>query len=143
LTQLLISMLTLLFSMSGPAMEGNVSFWQSSLAAKSGQKVLVIGEDMQRVGPYAQKIGAEIYPGMPGYKAGMDAQALAHNQAFVQQKMAEGYRIIDIGPNFARRAVRGGAQPAYEMERTITKGYQGYEKAFIRTGKDSLILPPP
>ena len=60
----------------------------------------------------------------------------------MQQKMSEGYKIIDIGPDFVRRAVRGGAQPAYEMERTITKGYQGYEKAFIRTSKESLILLP-
>ena len=109
---------------------------------KAGEKVLVIGENMERVGPFAKGIGAEIYPGMPGYKAGMEAQALAHNQAFVQQKMSEGYKIIDIGPDFVRRAVRGGAQPAYEMERTITKGYQGYEKAFIRTSKESLILLP-
>jgi hypothetical protein len=104
-------------------------------------RVLVIGENMQRVEPYAQKIGAEIYSGMPGYKPGMDAQALAHNQAFVELKKAEGYKILDIGPDFDRRAVRGGPQPAYQMERTITKDYGGYQKAFVRTGKGSLTLP--
>jgi len=35
MTQLLISALVLLFSMSSPAMERNVEFWQSSFAAKS------------------------------------------------------------------------------------------------------------
>lgn len=106
-------------------------------------KKIVIGEDMARVGPYAKKIGAEIYEGMPGFKPGMEAEGLLHNQRIIQQKMAEGYQIIDIGPNFPRRAIRGGPQPAYQMERTITKGYEGYQKAFIRTGKDSLILPNP
>jgi len=35
MTQLLISALVLLFSMSSPAMERNVEFWQSSFAAKT------------------------------------------------------------------------------------------------------------
>ena len=106
-------------------------------------KRIVIGENMERVAPYAKKIGAEIYEGMPGFKPGMEAEGLLHNQQVIQQKMAEGYQIIDIGPDFARRSVRGGPQPAYQMERTITKGYEGYQKAFIRIGKDSLILPEP
>ena len=33
--QLLSSLLVLLFSLSGPAMEGNAAFWQSPLAAKN------------------------------------------------------------------------------------------------------------
>jgi hypothetical protein len=109
----------------------------------SSSKTIVIGENMERVKPHADKNGAEIYEGMPGFKPGMEAEGLLHNKAVIQQKMAEGYRIIDIGPDFRRRAIRGGAQPAYEMERTITKGYEGYEKAFIRKGKDSLILSKP
>ena len=98
---------------------------------------------MERVAPYAEKIGAETYTGLPGFKPGMEAEGLLDNQMVVEQKMAEGYKIIDIGPSFERRAIRGGPQPAYQMERTITKGYSGYQKAFIRTGKDSLILPEP
>jgi len=39
MTQLLISALVLLFSMSSPAMERNVEFWQSSFAAKGVPKV--------------------------------------------------------------------------------------------------------
>jgi RHS repeat-associated protein len=104
-------------------------------------KRIVIGENMDRVAPYAKKIGAEIYEGMPGFKPGMEAKGLLHNQRVIQQKMAEGYKIIDIGPDFSRRAIRGAPQPAYQMERTITTGYEGYQKAFIRTGKDSLYLP--
>ncbi len=109
----------------------------------TGDKKIVIGENMERVKPYADKIGAEIYEGMPGFKPGMEAEGLLHNKSIIQLKMLEGYKIIDIGPDFSRRSIRGSAQPAYEMERTVTKGYEGYEKAFIRTGKDSLILPEP
>lgn len=95
-----------------------------------------------RVIPYANKIGAETYAGMPGFKQGMEAEGLLHNQGVFEQKMAEGYKFLDIGPDFARRAIRG-ASPNYEMERTITKGYEGYQKLFIRTGKDSLIVIGP
>ena len=111
----------------------------------AAKKTMVIGENvLDRVGPYAKKIvGAEIYEGLPGFKPGMEAAGLLDNQAVIQQKMAEGYKIIDIGPDFTKRALRGGPSPNYQMERTITKGYEGYQKAFIRTGKDSLILPEP
>jgi len=47
---------------------------------------------MERVGPYAEKIGAEIYEGMPGFKPGMEAEGLLHNQQVIQQKMAEEFR---------------------------------------------------
>jgi hypothetical protein len=106
-------------------------------------KKIVIGENMDRVRPYAKEIGAEIYEGMPGYKPGMEEEGLLHNKQVIQQKMSEGYQIIDIGPDFPRRAVRGAPQPGYQMERTITKGYKGYQKAFIRNSKDSLILLEP
>ena len=106
-------------------------------------KKIVIGENIERVGPYAEKIGAEVYEALPGFKPGMEAEGLADNMRVIQQKMAEGYEIIDIGPDFPRRAVWGVPQPAYQMERTITKGYEGYRKAFIRTSKTSLVLPEP
>jgi hypothetical protein len=110
---------------------------------ENAKKTIVIGENMERVGPYAKKIGAEVYEGMPGFKPGMEAKGLLHNQAVIEQKMAEGYKIIDIGPDFPRRALEGAPRINYQMERTNTKGYEGYQKAFIRTGKDSLLLPEP
>jgi hypothetical protein len=104
-------------------------------------KVLVIGENMmQRVRPYAQKIGAEVYEGMPGYVKGMEAAGKAHNKAFMLEKVREGYRIIDIGPDFLKRALRGASEN-YEMERELLKGYELYEKAFERLGPRNLILP--
>ena len=95
-----------------------------------------------RVKPYAKKIGAEVYEGMPGYKPGMQAKGLAHNRMNIEQKMAEGYKIIDIGPDFAQRGVRGGPSPNYQMERTITKTYEGYQKAFIRNRKEIIVIEP-
>ncbi len=84
--------------------------------------------------PYAEKIGAEVYKGLPGFKAGagMEAEALAHNMAFIKAKMAEGYKIIDAGPDFARRAATGIASKFYEAERQLLKNYSNYEKAFTR-----------
>jgi hypothetical protein len=44
MTHIWICLLTLFFSLSSPALEGNVNFWQSSLAAKTAtQPRLVIG----------------------------------------------------------------------------------------------------
>jgi RHS repeat-associated protein len=104
---------------------------ETTAAAES--KVLVIGENMsQRVVPYAEKIGAEIYPGMPGYKAGMQAEALLDNGLYIEKAKDLGYRIIDIGPDFARRAATGTASEGYQLERFLTKDYTGYEKAFTR-----------
>jgi hypothetical protein len=66
MTQLLICLLTLLFSLSSPVMEGNAGFWRSSIAAKgteivaqNGTKITgftkhgidrVVGDDAKRAG---------------------------------------------------------------------------------------------
>ncbi len=106
------------------------------------RRTLVIGENMtDRVIPFAEKYGFEIYPGMPNFRVGMEAEAMLHNQAFIETKMAQGFRIVDIGPDFAKRAIRGGPSPFYNMERTITKGYEGFEKTFTRTSKTTLTVP--
>ncbi len=116
----------------------------SNLFGKNNNKTLVIGENMtDKVIPYAKKIGAETYPGMPGFKPGMEAEGLLHNQKAIEQKMAEGYKILDIGPDFAKRKLTGGPSPNYQMERTITKDYEGYQKMFTRTGKDTLTVTGP
>lgn len=43
--QLFSSLLVLLFSLSGPAMEGDADFWRSSFAAKRAGTLTKIGED--------------------------------------------------------------------------------------------------
>jgi hypothetical protein len=77
---------------------------------------------------------------MPGFKVGMEAEGLLHNQAVIEQKMFQGYKILDIGPDFAKRQITGIPSPYYQLERTITKGYEGYQKLFIRNG-NTLVVP--
>jgi hypothetical protein len=107
---------------------------------------VVIGENMERVEPYAKEIGAGIYPGMPDYvevKATspdlIEQLALEHNRQWIVTEMENGSQIIDIGPDFARRAA-GGASPAYEMERSLLSGYTNYVSAFARTGNSSVVI---
>jgi len=114
-----------------PAVRRIFSAGRRLRAAES--KVLVIGENMsQRVIPYAEKIGAEIYPGMPGYNSTLRAEALLDNGLYIEKAKELGYRIIDIGPDFAKRAATGTSSEAYQLERFLTKDYVGYEKAFTR-----------
>ncbi len=110
-------------------------------AGVEAKKILVIGENMdRRVIPYAEKIGAEYYSGMPNFKKGMESKGLLHNEAAIKQKMSEGYEILDIGPDFAKRSKTGTSSANYEMERRVTKNYSGYNKNFTRTGKGSLVV---
>lgn len=95
---------------------------------EGANKILVIGENMNgRVVPHANKIGGEVYPGMPGYKPELHEAALVHNEMVVRQKMAEGYEIHDIGPDLLRRETKGPSD-AYEMEVSVTRGYENLIK---------------
>ncbi len=53
--------------------------------------------------------------------------------------MRDGRQIIDIGPDFERRAVRG-VSDFYEMERSQLKGYDNYIKVFQRNGNTGGVL---
>lgn len=91
---------------------------------------------MDRVKRYADKIGGET---ILNYIA-PDDWSIEANAAWAHQMLEEGRQIIDIGPDFVRRGIRqergiAPASPAYELERTIFKGYEGYQKAFERFGK--------
>lgn len=49
--------------------------------------------------------------------------------------MRDGREIIDIGPDFQRRASPNGYNsPFYEMERSFLDGYENYQKVFERNG---------
>jgi hypothetical protein len=106
----------------------------SLVAAKNG--TVVIGENMARVEGYASRIGAETFQG-----TGMEA-----NRLWIQEARSAGKQVIDIGPDFARRAqrVEQGIRPDsifYNMERMETTGYENYLKIFERTGKYSGGVP--
>ncbi|PAW83596.1 MAG: hypothetical protein B9S29_05410 [Opitutia bacterium Tous-C2FEB] len=103
---------------------------------------IIMGENMGRVQSYANKVGGQtINDFIPSNKWSMEA-----NKAWVQQMRTEGRQIIDIGPDFARRAqrVRQGIRPdapAYNLERMNLNGYGGYQSIFERTGRYSGGVP--
>ena len=99
-------------------------------AARTAERTIVIGEDMARVEKYAERIGAETYQGAAGEA----------NRQWIREAREAGAEVVDIGPNFDRRAERAarGENPlsdAYNMERQETKGYDNYRKVFKRNGK--------
>jgi hypothetical protein len=51
---------------------------------------------------------------------------------WVRQIIAEGREVIDIGPDFLRRASTGRASGVYEMERRLLKGYPNYVRDIQR-----------
>lgn len=69
----------------------------------------------KRVIPYAKRVGASYYksrqnPPKPVY------DLFCNNLRWIRGQMGSSTHIIDIGPDYARRMVRG-ASPFYEMER--------------------------
>jgi hypothetical protein len=83
-------------------------------------------------GSKASGIGAETFQG-----TGKEA-----NRLWIQDARKAGKQVIDIGPDFARRAerVQQGRRPDsdfYNMERMEIEGYENYLKMFDRTGKYS------
>uniref|UniRef100_UPI003220592E hypothetical protein n=1 Tax=Thermogutta sp. TaxID=1962930 RepID=UPI003220592E len=108
----------------------------AEIAGRSRKPPIVIGENMKRVEAYAQQVGAQtINDFIPAERWSMEA-----NEAWIRQMRAEGREIIDIGPHFERRLwrVKAGERPdspAYNLERRILQGYEGYRKVFQRSGK--------
>ena len=98
--------------------------------AKAGKKApIIIGENMKRVRQYAKEIGGHAY--QPWKNVPFDYNlAMKRNKRWINDMMAEGREIIDIGPDFARR--RTGVAPSdfYNMERSQVKGYANYTKVF-------------
>jgi hypothetical protein len=115
------------------------------VGAKGTGKKVIIGENMSRVERYSTQTGAETYKGLPNYselkktmsQGEVDKLAIEHNKQWIQKQIDNGAEVIDIGPDFDRRLERGYGQPAYEMERTVTKDYQNYKKVFERFNKYS------
>jgi RHS repeat-associated protein len=96
-------------------------------------KPLVIGENMDRVREYAQQIGGHAYQAWQD--GASEAVALARNGRMIKDAIRAGRDIIDIGPDFARRAAGRVPSRFYNLERKLTKGYDGYTKVFQRFGR--------
>lgn len=79
----------------------------------------------QRVIPYADRIEAGYYK--PRSSDKFRHNWLRNNQRWIRKQMREGKVIVDIGPDEARRQIRGPSE-YYEMERNdiLSRGYTLY-----------------
>ncbi len=102
----------------------------------SPQRPIVIGENMERVSEYAERIGGDVYSPVK-FSPWVEEFELVRNQRWLQDQVRAGRRVIDIGPDFARRRQTGEIRRFYSMERRVLHetGYTNYEKVFIRNGR--------
>jgi len=132
MSRLLCVLLTLLFSLSGPAMGANSGFADSSLAAKGP---VVNGETMARVEQAAAKIpGSKILNDMPDFRSMGNADQVTssmmqYNRKWILEQMRSGRQIIDIGAD----ANRATPSIFYQMEQNMLKNYQKLHPEFSGT----------
>lgn len=100
-----------------------------------GQKSIIIGENMKRVKEYANEVGGHAYRPWKNDPFDFDL-SMKRNGHWIKAQMRNGRKIIDIGPDFQRRAATGRSSPFYEMERRNLKGYNNYNRAFERGGSN-------
>ncbi|MBK7235546.1 MAG: RHS repeat-associated core domain-containing protein [Sterolibacteriaceae bacterium] len=94
---------------------------------------IVIGENMRRVNEYANKIGGKTYRPWTNDPFKPDL-GMKRNERWIADQIRSGREIIDIGPDFARRAATQRSSPFYEMERRSLVGFGKYRKVFVRDG---------
>ncbi|MEH0825746.1 MULTISPECIES: hypothetical protein [unclassified Micromonospora] len=103
-------------------------------SATKGSRPLIIGENMKRVKEYAKQVDGHAY--RPWKNDPFDfALGMRRNERMIKDAMRSGREIIDIGPDFARRAAGRAPSPFYNMERRVTSTYANYTKVFERFGK--------
>jgi len=83
-------------------------------SGKSDLPPVAIGENMKRVGPLAAQYGAETF--QQGHSVTDLDQIMGENRAWIRQQISEGRRILDFGPDYARRSLTGYESPFYQME---------------------------
>ena len=100
----------------------------SSSSTAVAEKTAVIGQSMDtRVIPYANDIGAEFYKGVKSFgkiedflgKPIANSVGAIHNASWIVDKMAKGYKIIDIGLDPGK--TKGSFY--YGIERVLTSIY--------------------
>jgi RHS repeat-associated protein len=89
-------------------------------AAGAALRPIVIGENMERVNAAASAFDAEIYGGFDNVDgltgSDLDEARLSHNSEWLRAGMAEGRRVIDIGPDPGNELFPGVTKDAYAME---------------------------
>lgn len=119
-------------SLSGFATAAGVGV--AANAGGAASKPLIIGENMSRVRAYADSVGGHAY--RPWENSPFDfGLGMRRNTRMIKDAVRSGREIIDIGPDFARRAAGRDPSPFYNMERRVTDGYPGYTPVFERFGK--------
>ena len=113
--------------------EGNSSFKNGLKRAKNSflrafglEDKIVIGENMGMVMDHADNIGADYYGGLG--RSGTEGEYLVDNIAFINEKMDQGYTIIDIGPS-----------PNYDNYPNITSIYYATEITHIANRNGPMI----
>jgi RHS repeat-associated protein len=111
------------------------------LAANPDAKIVVMGENMRRVKEAADAVGGNAYRPWKNDPFNFDL-GMQRNERWIRDQMKEGHVLVDIGPDFPRRAARKSAgqpksdqnSPFYEMERrnVQNKKYGKHCKAFKR-----------
>jgi RHS repeat-associated protein len=102
-----------------------------STATDANSNPIVIGENMQgRVIPQAREIGADYYQPAPGTPP---SQWMVNNKVWIQEQMARGRQIIDIGPDPARGLYPAETSPYYAMEHgeIFGSGYNNYVQYWL------------
>jgi len=96
-----------------------------------GLNPIIIGENMKRVIEYADKVGGHAYRPIKNEPFNFDL-GMKRNEAWIKAQIKNGREVIDINPDFQRRAATGRSSQFYEMERRNLDGYSNYKKAFER-----------
>ena len=60
---------------------------------------------------------------------------MARNGRMIKDAMRADRDMIDIGPDFARRAAGRDPSPIYNLERQLTANYDNYTSVFKRFGR--------
>ena len=100
---------------------------EDSAIAEGVEESIVIEEDMlDRVGPAAEKLGAEIYKPVEA----SESQWLGNNKNWINDKMDAGYKIYDVGPAPGRAMYPEATSKFYrmEIEEIANRGYTNYKK---------------
>lgn len=108
---------------------------KASVTKAAGQQPIIIGENMKRVKEYADKTGGHSYRPWKNDPFDFDL-GMMRNERWIKDQVRNGREVIDIGPDFQRRAATGRSSPFYEIERRNLKGYDNYNKAFERSGSN-------
>src|SRR6266568_1244350 len=101
----------------------------ASIDARAGSlRPVVIGENMERVRAAANAFDADTYGGFDNVDGltGSDLETArsTHNAAWIRARIAEGRRVIDIGPWEGNAQYPGVTKDPYSIELYESAGYQ-------------------